>query len=36
MKCWVVKLLRANLEEVKKKLEHRGEDLADLGKFEEF
>lgn len=30
-----IKLLRANLEEVKKKLEHRGEDLADLGKFEE-
>jgi seryl-tRNA synthetase len=30
-----IKLLRTNLEEVKKKLEHRGEDLADLGKFEE-
>lgn len=29
------KLLRDNLEEVKKKLEHRGEDLGDLEKFEE-
>ncbi|MGM9928044.1 MAG: serine--tRNA ligase [Bacillus sp. (in: firmicutes)] len=30
-----VKLLRANLEEVKQKLQFRGEDLTDLGKFEE-
>jgi seryl-tRNA synthetase len=30
-----IKLLRANLEEVKEKLQHRGEDLSDLGKFEE-
>lgn len=30
-----IKYLRANFEEVKKKLEHRGEDLGDLGKFEE-
>ena len=30
-----VKHLRANFEEVKQKLEHRGEDLTDLGKFEE-
>lgn len=30
-----IKLLRANLEEIKEKLAHRGEDLSDLGKFEE-
>ena len=30
-----IKLLRANLEEVKEKLAHRGEDLSDLGKFED-
>lgn len=30
-----IKLLRSNFEEIKKKLEHRGEDLSDLGKFEE-
>ncbi|MBU8881450.1 serine--tRNA ligase [Bacillus sp. FJAT-29790] len=30
-----IKYLRANFEEVKKKLEHRGEDLSDLGKFED-
>lgn len=30
-----LKFLRANFEEVKAKLEHRGEDLTDLGKFEE-
>ncbi|MGN7403607.1 serine--tRNA ligase [Cytobacillus praedii] len=30
-----IKFLRANFEEVKGKLEHRGEDLGDLGKFEE-
>ncbi|WP_066302052.1 serine--tRNA ligase [Bacillus sp. FJAT-29937] len=30
-----IKFLRANFEEVKKKLEHRGEDLTDLGKFED-
>ncbi len=30
-----VKLLRANLEEVKEKLKHRGEDLNDLDKFED-
>lgn len=30
-----LKFLRANFEEVKQKLEHRGEDLTDLGKFEE-
>lgn len=30
-----IKLLRANFEEIKKKLEHRGEDLSDLGKFED-
>lgn len=30
-----VKLLRANLEEVKEKLQHRGEDLNDLDKFED-
>ncbi|MBE4907788.1 serine--tRNA ligase [Bacillus luteolus] len=30
-----IKLLRANFEEVKQKLQHRGEDLTDLGKFEE-
>lgn len=30
-----IKLLRANLDEIKKKLEHRGEDLSDLGEFEE-
>ncbi|MDF0728994.1 serine--tRNA ligase [Cytobacillus sp. S13-E01] len=30
-----LKHFRANFEEVKQKLEHRGEDLTDLGKFEE-
>jgi seryl-tRNA synthetase len=30
-----VKLLRANFAEVKEKLQHRGEDLSDFGKFEE-
>ncbi|HYK73152.1 MAG TPA: serine--tRNA ligase [Pseudoneobacillus sp.] len=30
-----IKVLRANFEEVKNKLQHRGEDLTDLGKFEE-
>ncbi len=30
-----IKLLRANFEEVKQKLQHRGEDLTDLGKFED-
>lgn len=30
-----VKLLRTNFEEVKNKLKHRGEDLTDLGKFED-
>lgn len=30
-----VKYLRANFEEVKEKLQHRGEDLTDFGKFEE-
>ena len=30
-----VKILRANLEEVKEKLKFRGEDLSDLGRFEE-
>jgi seryl-tRNA synthetase len=30
-----VKLLRANFAEVKEKLQHRGEDLTDFGKFEE-
>ncbi len=30
-----IKYLRANFAEVKKKLEHRGEDLSDLGKFED-
>jgi seryl-tRNA synthetase len=30
-----VKLLRANLEEIKEKLQHRGEDLNDLDKFED-
>jgi seryl-tRNA synthetase len=30
-----LKLLRANFEEVKAKLQHRGEDLTDLGTFEE-
>jgi seryl-tRNA synthetase len=30
-----LKFLRANFEEVKEKLQHRGEDLTDLGKFEE-
>lgn len=30
-----VKVLRANLEEVKEKLKFRGEDLSDLGRFEE-
>lgn len=30
-----LKLLRANFEEVKEKLKFRGEDLSDLGKFEE-
>ncbi|MBW8350970.1 serine--tRNA ligase [Bacillus sp. IITD106] len=29
-----IKLLRSNLEEVKAKLQHRGEDLTDLDKFE--
>ena len=29
-----IKLLRANFEEVKGKLQHRGEDLTDLGNFE--
>ncbi|WP_075980275.1 serine--tRNA ligase [Bacillus massilinigeriensis] len=30
-----IKVLRANLDEVKAKLQHRGEDLSDLGKFED-
>lgn len=30
-----LKLLRANFAEVKEKLQHRGEDLTDLGRFEE-
>lgn len=30
-----IKYLRANFTEVKEKLQHRGEDLTDLGKFEE-
>lgn len=30
-----LKLLRANFDEVKTKLQHRGEDLSDLGKFED-
>jgi seryl-tRNA synthetase len=30
-----IKYLRANFEEVKNKLQHRGEDLTDLGKFED-
>ncbi|TCN17263.1 serine--tRNA ligase [Mesobacillus foraminis] len=30
-----VKYLRANFEEVKQRLQHRGEDLSDFGKFEE-
>ena len=30
-----LKFLRGNFEEVKKKLQHRGEDLSDLGRFEE-
>ncbi|RLQ90014.1 serine--tRNA ligase [Falsibacillus albus] len=30
-----IKQLRANFEEVKNKLQHRGEDLEDFGKFEE-
>ncbi|MEK3856826.1 serine--tRNA ligase [Cytobacillus sp. FSL H8-0458] len=30
-----IKFLRANFEEVKNKLQHRGEDLTDLGKFED-
>ncbi|MGE8207764.1 serine--tRNA ligase [Heyndrickxia sp. NPDC080065] len=30
-----IKYLRANIDEVKEKLQHRGEDLADFGKFEE-
>ncbi|MHC0039609.1 serine--tRNA ligase [Pseudoneobacillus sp. C159] len=30
-----IKVLRADLEGVKAKLQHRGEDLSDLGKFEE-
>jgi seryl-tRNA synthetase len=30
-----IKYLRANFQEVKQKLEHRGEDLTDLGKFED-
>ena len=29
-----IKYLRENLEEVKQRLQHRGEDLTDLGKFE--
>jgi seryl-tRNA synthetase len=39
--CWEerimldIKVLRADLEGVKAKLQHRGEDLTDLGKFEE-
>ncbi|KON85914.1 seryl-tRNA synthetase [Sporosarcina globispora] len=30
-----IKFLRANFEKVKKELQHRGEDLTDLGKFED-
>jgi seryl-tRNA synthetase len=30
-----IKILRANFAEVKEKLQHRGEDLTDLGKFED-
>jgi seryl-tRNA synthetase len=30
-----IKYLRANFEDVKNKLQHRGEDLTDLGKFED-
>lgn len=30
-----IKVLRANFTEVKEKLQHRGEDLTDLGKFED-
>ncbi|MCM3241096.1 serine--tRNA ligase [Heyndrickxia oleronia] len=30
-----IKFLRTNLKEVKEKMQHRGEDLADFGKFEE-
>ncbi|MGG3471296.1 serine--tRNA ligase [Neobacillus pocheonensis] len=30
-----IKVLRANFAEVKEKLQHRGEDLTDLGRFEE-
>ena len=30
-----LKFLRDNFEEIKRKLEYRGEDLTDLGKFEE-
>ncbi|MCP8971360.1 serine--tRNA ligase [Ectobacillus ponti] len=30
-----IKMLRANFEEVKAKLQHRGEDLTDFGRFEE-
>ena len=30
-----LKFLSANFEEVKEKLQHRGEDLTDLGNFEE-
>ncbi|MBO9131510.1 serine--tRNA ligase [Bacillus sp. 165] len=30
-----IKFLRANFEEVKAKLQHRGEDLADFGRFED-
>ena len=29
------KYLRANFEEVKGKLQHRGEDLSELGRFED-
>ena len=31
-----MKYLRANYGEIKEKLQHRGEDLSDLDKFEEF
>ena len=30
-----IKYLRANFEEVKEKLQHRGEDLSELGPFED-
>ena len=30
-----IKYLRANFEEVKGKLQHRGEDLSELGRFED-